>query len=977
MQLTHIEQYLAMSSNSELVMKRRRYSLSIHITSLFLVLAMVIGIVLIGISYHHSQQLLTVSAQGLSSENSKKLESAFKQSAAPILTTLDFLAFSNVIDQPDKVISDPRQLATVWLTFQRNPQLVALYYCDEAGACTTFRSLSFDKAKQRFDAPAQAQLLAHYTQVDGTNRFIYLDQNLESLLDKQDNNNKFDPRVRPWFTSASQDGAIRLTEPYFFFFLQTSGVTLSRRSTDGKSVLGADFTLDSLSKQMSTMGFSDSAQLILFDNQFRPLAQHNTKFELQQDPSQIAQQLQQSTFAPILNRVSSQTLYETVNMNGTTWSVTLTPVLLNDNVRLLLAEAVPQDDLIADLLSMRDQQIFVALIMLAIAFAVVGFVAQRLASPLGNLVQLTDNITRFEFKKTRYPKSRIREVANLTQSIELMEHTLHDLLRLLRETASNQEFGVLAKTITHQSYLITRAETILLYTYANENNQFITAANHAIIPFKLDINQLSQEMPWLLSELRKGQTVHLSKTDNSMRKHKDELYNSDLYLFPLLNRDKQLVGVLNLGYERAITPDQQDKHAFLRELLSFAEIAKDNIDKMQRQKKMLNSFIELIASAIDTKSPYTGGHCQRVPELTKMITKAAENDRTYFPQFSMTNEEWEELTLAAWLHDCGKVTTPEYVIDKATKLETIYDRIHEIRMRFELLKCQAETDYWQGVAQGKNEPDLKQQLLTNQQILDEEFAFVAQCNIGSEFMSDDDLIRLERIAQREWKRTLDDQLGTSWIENQRAGESKPLPTMERLLDDKPVHQLHWVNGCRPQDLWQENFILQPGELRYNRGELYNLSIRRGTLTNEERFMINDHIVQTIMMLKRLPYPEHMKNVPDIAGSHHERMDGAGYPRGLSEEQLSIPARVMAIADVFEALTSSDRPYKKAKTLSESIAIMTTMATTGHIDPKLYLLFLEKEIYQDYADRFLHSDQHSPIDKEAQIKKVKMSLKKTF
>ncbi|MBT2979798.1 metal-dependent phosphohydrolase, partial [Vibrio anguillarum] len=281
---------------------------------------------------------------------------------------------------------------------------------------------------------------------------------------------------RPWFTSASQDGAISLTEPYFFFFLQTSGVTLSRRSADGKSVLGADFTLDSLSKQMSTMGFSDSAQLILFDNQFRPLAQHNTKFELQQDPSQIAQQLQQSTFAPILNRVSSQTLYETVNMNGTTWSVTLTPVLLNDNVRLLLAEAVPQDDLIADLLSMRDQQIFVALIMLAIAFAVVGFVAQRLASPLGNLVQLTDNITRFEFKKTRYPKSRIREVANLTQSIELMEHTLHDLLRLLRETASNQEFGVLAKTITHQSYLITRAETILLYTYANENNQFITAA---------------------------------------------------------------------------------------------------------------------------------------------------------------------------------------------------------------------------------------------------------------------------------------------------------------------------------------------------------------------------------------------------------------------------------------------------------------------------------------------------------------------
>jgi HD-GYP domain-containing protein (c-di-GMP phosphodiesterase class II) len=558
-----------------------------------------------------------------------------------------------------------------------------------------------------------------------------------------------------------------------------------------------------------------------------------------------------------------------------------------------------------------------------------------------------------------------------------MEHTLHDLLRLLRDTASNQEFSVLAKTITHQSYLVTRAETIQLYTYSPEKETFTNVADHAIIPFKIDLNSLITGTPWLMAELNKGETVHLTRSDNILKKHQDYLYNSDIYFFPLLNRQKQLVGVLNLGYERAITSEQYDKHAFLRELLSFAEIAKDNIDKIQQQKDMLNAFVTLIASAIDTKSPYTGGHCQRVPALTKMLAEVADKDTHYYRNFSMTKPQWEELNLAAWLHDCGKVTTPEYVVDKATKLETIYDRIHEVRMRFELLKTQAEADYWQGVALGGDESQLKATLTQTQHSLDEDFAFVAKCNIGGEYMSDEDVARLETIAQKQWKRTLDDQLGISWIEAQRAGEKQPLPVMENLIADKQVHQVKWQTNNNPKNTWQEPFVLQPGEYQYNRGELYNLSIRGGTLNSEERFMINDHIVQTITMLQRLPYPEHLKNVPDIAGGHHERMDGKGYPRGLHEEELSVQARVMAIADVFEALTSNDRPYKQAKTIDESISIMTKMATSGHIDPKLYLLFLEQDVYQKYADMFLEKFQHSDIDKEEHIKTVKAYMKQQF
>lgn len=398
---------------------------------------------------------------------------------------------------------------------------------------------------------------------------------------------------------------------------------------------------------------------------------------------------------------------------------------------------------------------------------------------------------------------------------------------------------------------------------------------------------------------------------------------------------------------------------------------------MQQQKEMLNAFITLIASAIDTKSPYTGGHCQRVPELTRLLAEATSQDNQYFPNFSLSSKQWEELMLAAWMHDCGKVTTPEYVVDKATKLETIYDRIHEIRMRFELLKCQAEADYWQGIAQGGDPIALETQRVNEQQSLDDDFAFVAQCNIGSECMNDEAIIRLKQIAQRQWKRTLDDQLGISWLEAKRHTDTPSLPVMENLLADKAVHQIQWEKGQAPQDVWPEKFVLQPGALRYNRGELYNLCIRRGTLNDEERFMINDHIVQTILMLKRLPYPEHLKHVPDIAGGHHERMDGKGYPRGLNEQQLSIPARIMAIADVFEALTSSDRPYKKAKTLAESIDIMTNMATSGHIDPKLYLIFLEQKIYQRYASQFLDTTQQSQVDIDQHIQRVKTYLRDLF
>lgn len=957
-------------------MVKRYFSLSIQISTLFMVLVTVIGTILIMVGSHYSKRLVETSLAQSYLEKRQLIEQNFQHGIAPIMTTLDFMAFSHFVDGHTPIEEDIRSLHALESIFKQNPYLVTVYFGNDKGEFTMLVPLFDQVNQQRYQAPQDAHLLINQTQINGLSTIIFLDQHFVPIKRSEEYLTAFDPRVRPWFVNAKNDGVIRLTEPYFFYFINQYGVSLSRRSLDHRKVVGADFTLDGLSYQLADIAFTPNTQLALFDQNLQLLAQHNSAMATSNAEPRQQLPFSATLFANLALESSPDSALQHFNFANQTWIGQLSSIRLSSEVTLLLAHATPYHDLMQPLLTIREKQMFIALFMLGSSFLFVRFVSNKIANPLSNLVIQTNNISRFDFQKTRYPKSMIKEVANLTKSIQLMEHTLHDLLRLLRETASNQDFEVFAKTITHQSYLISKAETILLYTYSHEEQHFTTAANHAIIPFKIDINSLVQNTPWLLAELRQGQTVHLNRNDNVLFPLREQLYNSDIYLFPLLNQSRQLIGVLNLGYERAITKAQADKHAFLREVLSFAEIAKDNIDKMQQQKQMLNAFITLIASAIDTKSPYTGGHCQRVPELTKMLATAATKDKRYFPDFTLSAEQWEELMLAAWMHDCGKVTTPEFVVDKATKLETIYDRIHEVRMRFELLKVQAEADYWQGVASGGNSDLLQKTLSEQQQALDDDFAFVAQCNIGSESMTDQDIARLEQIAQRQWKRTLDDQIGISWLEAQRHTNKPALPVMENVLADKVVHQIKW-DGDPLATIEQEGFVLKPQRLRYNRGELYNLSVRRGTLTEEERFMINDHIVQTIMMLKSLPYPEHLKQVPDIAGGHHERMDGKGYPRGLNEQQLSVPARIMAIADVFEALTSSDRPYKKAKSLDQALSIMTHMATTGHIDPKLYLLFLEQEIYSDYAQRFLNQAPSISFDPSDHIATVKRYLRDTL
>lgn len=400
-------------------------------------------------------------------------------------------------------------------------------------------------------------------------------------------------------------------------------------------------------------------------------------------------------------------------------------------------------------------------------------------------------------------------------------------------------------------------------------------------------------------------------------------YRSQSFLtLPMLNHENELIGVLQLINAKDQCSNQiiefsKISQRIAESLASQAAIALTNNKLVGQFRGLFESFINLMSEAIDKKSPYNGAHCRRVPTLTMMIADAAcKADYGIFRDFNLDEEELYELKIAGLLHDCGKVTTPVHVIDKATKLETIFDRIHLVNTRFEILKRDAEVRFLHqkiaAIESGNLSiiPDLEESLQQKIAQYSSDQNFLRICNVGGEFMRDEYKERLQQIAKYRW------------------------------IDPNGV---------------ETNFLTDD--------ELYNLSVARGTLTAEERKIINDHIVVTIEMLQQLPYPRNLRRVPEYAGGHHERMDGKGYPKGLTRDQMSLPARMMGIADIFEALSAKDRPYKKGKTLTECLQILGKMKLDNHIDPDLFDLFVSEKVYMQYANEYLDPDQIDEVDEQ--------------
>ena len=399
-------------------------------------------------------------------------------------------------------------------------------------------------------------------------------------------------------------------------------------------------------------------------------------------------------------------------------------------------------------------------------------------------------------------------------------------------------------------------------------------------------------------------------------------YRSKSFLtVPMRNHEDEIIGVLQLinaidSESGEVVPFTAEDQLLVESLASQAAISLTNKRLLDEQRLLFEAFIELIAAAIDDKSPYTGGHCRRVPELTMMLADAAAaTEIGPLKSFTMTEADRYELSIAGWLHDCGKVTTPEYVVDKSTKLETIFDRMKLVDMRFVVLKRDAEIRSLRerlACAHNGGEPDDEEKLTRTcgEEIgrLEADREFLRRSNIGGEFMSEEDRQRVREIGKYQW------------------------------VDE----------SGQATDFLNDN-------------EMYNLTLTKGTLTPEEREVINYHIVATIKMLESLPYPKHLRRIPEYAGGHHERMDGKGYPRGLTREQMSVQARVMGIADIFEALTAGDRPYKDAMPLSQALTILGRMKEDNHVDPDLFDVFIREGVYLKYAEKFLDPEQIDEID----------------
>ncbi|ABA75713.1 HD domain-containing protein [Pseudomonas fluorescens] len=969
--------------------EQRRFPLHVHISVMFTFLLLLTGVVLGLFNYRQTTQIILSSSEKLFNRIEQDVRLDLQATYAPIRHLLSLLA-----DNPAARSSGLEPRLALLKPFSQsltdNPDLASLYLGYGNGDFFMVRPLRTPALKTLLKAPDAAAFqvwsIEHDASGQAHSQSLFFDQAL-SPVGRQDNpDDPYDPRSRAWYINARQQTEQITTEPYVFFSTHNVGTTLARRSGDD-AVIGADLTLDALSATLIKHVVTPATEIVLFDADGNAVAYPDSSRLIVDD--RTARLAKAADLSPALNALLSGHQGNRLKADGRLWIVARSQLQEGGPKGLQMALLVPEDELLVDAYRMRWQGALITLATLLLCLPLGWLISRILVKPLHALVKEADAIRSFDFNFPVTRRSLVLEIDQLSLSMARMKDTLASFFRITDSLTAETRFEPLLQRALFETVQIAQAQAGLIYLRENDGNRMepyglvVDGASQALTAFDIQGRNLdaTQGPEWfrqlasadtVVSNLGFEQATDLRKVLLAMASPRVHLIGIRLH-----NRHNETVGLLVLlindsGTASDLEKLRPDRIAFLQAVSGAAAVSIESQRLQARQKQLLDAFIQLLAGAIDAKSPYTGGHCQRVPELTLMLAQAAAASQApAFSAYQPNEDEWEALHIAAWLHDCGKVTTPEYVVDKATKLETLNDRLHEIRTRFEVLKRDAWVSYWQALAMGGEErqlADLRDATLT---ALDDDFAFVAHCNLGSEAMAEADLQRLQGIARRTWTRTLDDRLGLSWEENRRQARTPapPLPVTEPLLADKPEHLLERAEG----ELIPENnpwgFKLDVPPYKYNRGELYNLSIPRGTLTREERYIINHHMVQTILMLSHLPFPGHLNSVAEIAGGHHEKMDGTGYPKRLKREDMSLPARMIAIADIFEALTAADRPYKKAKSLSEALGIMATMCREAHIDAELFELFIRDGVYLQYATRFLDPRQIDAVDPAAVLLKA--------
>jgi HD-GYP domain-containing protein (c-di-GMP phosphodiesterase class II) len=823
------------------------------------------------------------------------------------------------------------------------------------------------------------------------------------LLGERSGPTTYDPTQRPWYQGAQKVDGAYTSEPYLFSSTQRGGLTLAAKTPSGQGVLGFDIQLDTLGHFLESLDTSPNAYVAILDRQNRLVAAHGRGNAAAANAlatlSPVAEAGDDRVAAlPTLLAGIGEQKARLVTLQNEPYVLAHATLRTGAGASYEVLSWAPVADFtgLVDL-ARRDILAITALILLVlIPLALLG--TRSISRTLGSMAQDSERLRNLDFSAEPHQvNSFLYEIDTLAQAqsvmfrsvkqraaeLELAQAKLSRLVETGIELGRETDRDKILKQALFGARDIAHCQAATLYLKTERQTlRFALRTSEDPLP--------SFELP-LYDEA--GQPIHRYVATHTALSGEtvviDDIYTEDRFdlsgtkkfseesgmrvvsmlCVPLKPGEGKVIGLIQMM--NALDPVTGEAIPFDADIVSFvdalaaqAAVAIENRNLLEAQQALMDSMIQIIAGAIDTKSPYTGGHCERVPELAIMLAeKACEVKEGPLGDFEFrTPDEWREFRIGAWLHDCGKVTTPEYVVDKATKLETIFNRIHEVRMRFEVLLRDAMIERLQAVHERGLDPAAADATFDARkaQLIDD-YAFVAECNLGGEFMAPDKVERLKQIAQNLWVRHFDDRLGLSHEELKRYEREpvQPLPVQEALLSDKAHHIFERPPTKALDDKY--GFRLKVPEHLYNHGEVYNLSIGRGTLTEEERFKINEHIIQTIVMLENMPLPPNLKRVPEYAGTHHETLIGSGYPRKLQAQDLSVPSRIMAIADIFEALTASDRPYKKAKTLSECIKILSFFKKDQHIDPVLFDLFLTSGVYKTYAEKYLLPEQIDEVD----------------
>lgn len=967
------------------------YPLHIHISVVYIVIILFLLCIVGVFNYREAKKNVLFTSLQVFMQLNEDINNSLGHIQNVATTTIAYLYKSPSIESRE--FADQMKLAPLMgAMLQLHPELSSVVIGYGNGDFFRFgRANSFSGHAHGPEASSVEYLIRSYDSATNIQRLICLDRIFNVVEQHEVPYEGYDPRRREWYRQAIATDKVISTKPYFFMTGGYLGKSVAQSSPGKDMVISAAFSLAGVDKLFDGVKSTDYSNLLIFDDEDNVL--YYSKLDIAVKKTDIGEhalftlsELDYPLGGNVKNAVAAA-LFDTpltleVDGEGFVYAVSKLMSSSVGGASYYVAISSPTSAILPNATDLIRRQGVFTLLALLVAVPVSWLFSRRLSKNLIELSHAAQDARNFSFSIKEPVRSTVSEFTELSMSIFYANRTLKRFLDINTTISMEKDYDKLLDIVLYETMGTVDAVVGILYLLSEDGERLTPAAAKYAFPAGVEVDAAAASgfllslsplcivegdlAPYLAAAIKgESQITRLARERWPSSYLLDSFDDPQMQLLsaPLVYSDK-VTGVLCLYRRNGGEEPNRDMLSFVGRLSGGAAVAIENHRLLRAQKGLFDAFIRLVAGAIDSKSHYTGGHCQRVPVIARMLAAAVNAaDEGAFADFHIDGGGWEVLRVASWLHDCGKIITPEHVVDKATKLETVYNRIHEVRMRFEVLKRDAEIACCRSMLSGEDEKAAKDRLVAECLQLDDDFAFLAKCNIGDEAIGADDLKRLKRIASRTWLRTLSDRLGISEAEKKRKERNPQMavPAVESVLADRPEHLITRDEGPQASVSGKFDFKIEIPKYKYNLGELANLSIAWGTLTEEERFEVNNHVVQTMLILSHLPFPEEYGDVVGIAGSHHERVDAGGYPRRIGKDEMCVEARIIAIADVFEALTAADRPYKKAKTLSESLGIMSRMASSGHLDPDLFALFIRSGAYRLYAEMYLEGRQIDAVN----------------